>query len=336
VVPIGVFVTCVTDHGSSFDAVFGYDSENIAPQTIPIGDANHFSPAPGDRGQPTTFSPGRHTEAVKVTGIPDSVALKWTLALRDTRTATATADFGVKCGQPAPSIRPFGIFATCAIRHGSTYDAIFGYLNENVDASTIPIGERNSVSAGPADRGQPETFQPGFVDAAFAVRGVPLAKSVTWRLAFDHEVRVAVATADLPDCRTASIDPVDHLAIGKSAAPRRTVVGQRVTFTILLRNDGSEVLEPAEVKDVQKGARLRILAATATQGRCRANSSAGVRTVRCRAPALAPGESLTIRITAAAIAAGTARDRATLVGFPQTDATAAVQIAAPPPLVGLG
>lgn len=339
IVPIGVFVTCVTNHGSSFDAVLGYDSENRAPQTIPIGSANHFSPAPGNRGQPTTFRPGHHEGAVEVTGIPNSVALRWTLALTDTRTATATADFEVKCEDPAPSPKRFGIFATCATRHGSTYDATFGYVNEKVHTLRFPIGPRNSISPGRADQGQPESFAPGFVDAAFAIRGIPVSRSVTWRVKLDDEVRVATASASLPDCLTAPIDPVADAAIGKSVVPSRAVVGQRVTFTIALRNDGSEVLQPAEVRDVMRGDLLRVLSATATRGRCRANAEAG--TVRCRATTLAPGESLRIRITAKAVAAGTAHDRATIAGFSDSTprdntAAAAVRIASPPPGLGLG
>lgn len=336
-VPIGVFVTCVTNHGSTYDAVFGYDSENPDPRTIPIGPANRFSPAPGDRGQPTTFGPGRFREAVEVTGIPSSVALKWTLASTDTRMAIATADFDVKCAHPAPAPKQFGIFATCATRHGSTYDATFGYVNENRRSLRIPIGAGNSISPGPAGQGQPETFAPGFVDAAFAVRGVPISRSITWRLKLDHEVRVAIATANLPPCLTSPIGPVTDAAITKSVAPRRAVVGQRVTATIVLRNNGSEALGPATLADVPSGARLRILSVAPTRGRCRVDTSPGTQTLLCRVPTLAPGESLAIRIAARATTAGTARDRARVVGLPRgSAATAAVHVVAPPPLAGLG
>lgn len=342
VVPIGVFVTCVTNHGSGFDAVFGYDSENLDPQTVPIGAANHLSPGPGDRGQPTTFGPGRSGEAFKVTGIPSSVALRWTLALTDTRMAIATADFDVKCDRPEPPARPFGIFATCVTRNGSTYDATFGYFSEKSHPLRVPIGERNSIEPGPDGQGQPETFAPGFVDAAFAVRGVPISRSVTWRVRRDDgEARVAIATADLPECLTDQIVPVTRVAMTKSVVPSRAVLGRRVAATIVLRNTGSEILRPAEVKDVLRGARLRILSVTATRGQCRVDASAGTQTVRCRAPSLAPGDSLTIRIAARAVATGTARDRATVVGVPgsapgDNAAVAAVHIAAPPPDLGLG
>src|SRR5262249_36238440 len=56
--PLGLFVTCVTNHGARYDAVFGYTNDNPAQQIVPLGIANTFVPAPGNRGQPTTFEPG--------------------------------------------------------------------------------------------------------------------------------------------------------------------------------------------------------------------------------------------------------------------------------------
>jgi hypothetical protein len=340
VVPIGVFVTCVVNHGSTFDAVFGYRSRNRDPQTIPVGPANRFSPAPADRGQPTTFSTGRFEEAVKVTGIPSSVALSWTLALTDTRMAIATADFEVKCNrpEPEPSPRAFGIFATCVTRHGSTYDATFGYVNEGTVPLRVPTGARNSVEPGPDAQGQPEIFAPGFVDAAFVVQGVPRDRSVTWRVKpDDDEVRVAVATADLPACLTDELVPVSQVEIDKEIVPSRAVVGQRVTSTIVLRNTGSEILRPIEAKDVMRGARQKILSARTTQGECRA----GFQALRCRTLSLPPGESLTIRLVARATETGVARDEATIVGVPDSSpgdnvATAGVRVASPPGDLGLG
>lgn len=338
--PVGIFVTCVTNHGSSFDATFGYESENHDPETIPIGVANRFSPGPVDRGQPMTFRPGRHPEAFEVTGIPNSTTLRWTLALIDTRMAIATADFAAKCDRIAPSTpRPFGIFAACATRHGSTYDAVFGYVNEGVDTLRVPVGNRNSVRPGRTDQGQPESFAPGFVHAAFAVRRIPVSRSVTWRIELDHERRVAVATADLPACLTAPIRPVDDAAIRKSVEPLTAVLGGRIAFTIRLRNDGSGVLRPVAVEDTFHGAPIRVVSVVPGRGKCRVNASVRARSVRCRAKALAPGESLEIRINAEVLATGTARDRAAILHLedstPHDDAaTAAVRVF--PPFAGPG
>ena len=46
--PIGLFVTCVTNHGDTYDAVFGYTNDNRAEQIVPLGLSNTFAPAPGN------------------------------------------------------------------------------------------------------------------------------------------------------------------------------------------------------------------------------------------------------------------------------------------------
>jgi uncharacterized repeat protein (TIGR01451 family) len=345
-VPIGVFVTCVVNHGSTYDAVFGYENENADTEPIPVGEANGFSPGPVDRGQPHTFAPGRNEEAVTVTGIPSSEELTWTLVWTDTRSATASAAFETKCFEPpvpplppspppappAPPPLPIGVFATCVTNHGSHYDATFGYVNENSDVVGIPIGSDNVVSPGPTGQGQPDTFHPGFLDAAFTVTGVSASHAIRWTVGFSGERRVATATAAFPDkCLTTPIHPAGDAAVSKTAAPRTVTVGQHVRFTIVVRNTGSAVLRPAEVTDTSPARQLQILSATSTHGRCGVTTAAGSHRVRCRARTLAPGQSLTIHITARAVASGSASDRATVVGLPRSVASATVRIAGPSP-----
>ncbi len=51
---------CVVDNfDGTYTAFFGYKNENAFPVMIPVGANNKFSPIPTDRGQPTTFEPGR-------------------------------------------------------------------------------------------------------------------------------------------------------------------------------------------------------------------------------------------------------------------------------------
>ena len=52
---IGVFVSCVTNDGSTYSATFGYSSEDTQANTIPVGEANRFFPVPEGRGQTTRF-----------------------------------------------------------------------------------------------------------------------------------------------------------------------------------------------------------------------------------------------------------------------------------------
>lgn len=66
----------------SFNLVFGYMNRNWQEELdIPVGPANHFSPGPEDRGQPTHFLPRRNRFTFKVRVPPDfgDQELVWTL-----------------------------------------------------------------------------------------------------------------------------------------------------------------------------------------------------------------------------------------------------------------
>ena len=67
--PIGVFVDCVQDTGTTYDVVFGYQNQNEDAVRIPAGAANGFRPTPGDRGQVTEFLPGNVQRAFTVEGV---------------------------------------------------------------------------------------------------------------------------------------------------------------------------------------------------------------------------------------------------------------------------
>jgi len=57
---VSPILECTIDNGNgTFQAHFGYESDNPASVTIPAGADNRFSPDPADRGQPTVFQPGR-------------------------------------------------------------------------------------------------------------------------------------------------------------------------------------------------------------------------------------------------------------------------------------
>src|SRR5689334_16868715 len=43
----------------SYELVFGYMNRNADPIEVPLGPGNQVDPAPADRGQPTSFLPGR-------------------------------------------------------------------------------------------------------------------------------------------------------------------------------------------------------------------------------------------------------------------------------------
>jgi hypothetical protein len=77
----------VIDNGDgTFTAYFGYDNTYSTTQTISISNNNKFTPAPQDRGQPTSFLPGRQVNVFSVTW--DGSNLVWSL---DGATTTANA-----------------------------------------------------------------------------------------------------------------------------------------------------------------------------------------------------------------------------------------------------
>ena len=71
--PIGVFASTSCGDGGTYNATFGYTSENSTEVSVPIGADNLVSPGKQDQGQPTTFQPGTVSSAFTVTRIPGAV-----------------------------------------------------------------------------------------------------------------------------------------------------------------------------------------------------------------------------------------------------------------------
>jgi uncharacterized repeat protein (TIGR01451 family) len=193
---IGIFVTCVTNQGSTYSATFGYENEDTESNTIPVGPLNTFSPPPADRNQTTTFQPGNVPQAFTVSGIAAGTRLTWSLTSEQTRYAEASADFPTKCSTP-PELVPIGLFVTCVTQHANSYDAVFGYTNDNPAEQIIPLGLANTFAPAPGNRGQPTTFEPGTVRNAVTVRGIPNSTALVWSV-FLVRARVAVANPALP------------------------------------------------------------------------------------------------------------------------------------------
>jgi uncharacterized repeat protein (TIGR01451 family) len=312
-VPIGLFVTCVTNHAGTYDAVFGYTNDNRAQQVIPLGLANTFVPAPGNRGQPTTFEPGTVRDAVRVNGIPNGTLLVWGIDFLGNRVAVASEFLPNKCADtplppPPPPPKPpqSGLFGTCILRLGApTYDAIFGYANASGRDVLIPVGRRNFVAPAPVNRGQPTVFRPGVVRFAFAVRNIPLSRRLTWTVStVGGESRTATVTARYPrNCIIATPAPSADLVLTKSVAPTQVSAGHRVTYTIHVTNRGPNIALRVRIADVLDP-RLELLSASSTRGSC---STSGQR-VSCRIVALPPGAGVTIVVAARARGGGTIRN----------------------------
>lgn len=76
--PVQPLVTCAKSSDRDTHVVFGYDNPNGDSVMIPIGLRNLFEPGEMDRGQPSTFVPGRHDKAFRVKA-RDGGTLTWQL-----------------------------------------------------------------------------------------------------------------------------------------------------------------------------------------------------------------------------------------------------------------
>jgi len=100
---------CVSANGDgTYTAVFGTSNPSAIDDRSPIGRANSFSPAPADRGQPTSIAPGRSVAVFSV--VFDGNNLVWSL---NGRTSTASAG-SRPCGAAlnvaeAPQVAAFGL-----------------------------------------------------------------------------------------------------------------------------------------------------------------------------------------------------------------------------------
>jgi uncharacterized repeat protein (TIGR01451 family) len=316
--PIGVFACVRALSGDRFDVVFGYESDNGADISIPAGIANFFAPNPLNRGQTTLFSPGRHENAFAVRNVDDTAVLVWTLSLQGTRSLVVTAAYPVRCAS-ADEPQPIDPFPLCVLRTGSTYTAVFGYSSGTRGDVGIPIGASNRVSPLPAQRGQPTVFRPGLVYNAFAIENVPVGRSVSWTVRHAGRSDTATARASFRRrCELVRIDADVNMTIAKTADRTTVAVGDRITYTLTVRNAGQNPAENVTVVDRPLDDGVTLLSATASQGQCAVTGpgTEGGRRVLCRLGAIGPDESATVVVAARADRPGRTRNRAVVASLP--------------------
>ena len=313
--PIGIFA-CIQDRGSTFDVTFGYENDNPVAVSLPIGVRNHVDPGGPNRGQPIIFVPGREASAFTVRGVPSDGFVAWTISYRGLRSAIVTAEHPVACGGAEPDLvlRPF---AFCSRRTGDTFTAVFGYVNTNREDVLVPVGARNRVGPGSADQGQPTTFRGGNAYASFAVRNIPVGRTVTWSVASFGVTQTASVDVETRACVRRPVDDEVDVAITKAASPRTVVAGQRVDYTLVVRNVGPTTAYAVTVEDVQLDQRVRLLSAATAKGRCGLQERPGPRqVVTCFLGDLGPGETVTIAIGGRGAIEGTSRNRALVLSLP--------------------
>jgi hypothetical protein len=189
---------CVDNNGlGNWTAHFGYFSSEASAVNISVGDTNAFFPAPSDRGQPTRFDPGQHSDVFTV-GF-DGSPLVWQLT-NHTVTAAGTS----RLCHPAPPVRPAVMpFVSCVdATEAGSFVAHFGYLSLGLSSTTVSVGDANHFSPEPANRGQPTAFESGRNPDVFQVSfdGTPL----VWSL----DGRPATASATSEPCTPPPPPPV--------------------------------------------------------------------------------------------------------------------------------
>jgi hypothetical protein len=114
-------------------AWFGYDNSSSEVVIIPTPSLNHFSPPPKDRGQTTTFEPGRHEF---VFSVPFSGSLTWVL---ETQPALAKPDSTPCPGPPTitTSSLPDG---TAGVPYTALVEATGGAGTRTFTATGLPAG----------------------------------------------------------------------------------------------------------------------------------------------------------------------------------------------------
>jgi Domain of unknown function DUF11 len=308
---LGLFVTCVrTNRDGTFDAVFGYNNPNAVTVEIPEGTANALSAGPGGspdplHGQVTTFTPGVTDRAWTATAVPHGRTLVWSVSFHGTVTATAgvasPACEAAPITEPpvlpelvtAPTKQRMGVFVQCVTVQGSKYSATFGYEMVGAGNVSIPVSAGNDLTPAPRFRGQPTQFTSGRHESAFTVSGIPLKKTVTWKVVGpDGALARATAQAANDHCHTEapSVTPKLEIAVPSPGGP----VFPQVTRTqeITVTNSGTQTGTGVIVTVPPTGQQTITTARGETGATCSVAEGRGI----LRVPALLPGQTARCRL----------------------------------------
>jgi uncharacterized repeat protein (TIGR01451 family) len=303
--PVSPMLECVAfANGAPSVAYWGYRNDNDFPVTIPIGDTNKFTPGAQDRGQPTEFEPGRLIGVV-ATSFGGAAALIWHLD-----GATASASSGSTHCTATVELRKVTVPANDP--------GVFNLLIQGKVLATGPNGTTTGpVTVGVGEGEASETAGPGTNLADYdskveCTRNGKVEVSVS-----GTKVDGAVSNGDVVVCTFTNTrktpvtpgptppeppptpptppptpeppppgPPVD-LAITKTANPTTVVIGQKITWTVTVKNNSTVAAADVNVVKVNDFSGLsEVLSITPSQGTC------AVRT--CDLGRLAPGASATI------------------------------------------
>ncbi len=248
--PIVPVLECVsrTSAAPGYVAYYGYSSQNAGSVSVPVGGENQFSPAPINRGQPTTFLPGAQAGVFSVPF--DGQALTWEVRGRSvTASSTSTACQGLlradkllvpETDEGRFTLRINGQAPTRGrgVRAGGSTGTI------PVPAGTNTVDE---VAVPPTDLADYDTVvvcRTGGGQGAVVAQAQ--ATSVSVPVARDESV-VCLFTNTRKD--EPPPPPQVDLAVTKTVTPATVVLGGTVTWTVTVTNNGPSTATDVLVVD---------------------------------------------------------------------------------------
>jgi len=116
--------------GGRYEAFFGYKNEGTETLQIPIGERNKFEPTPRDRGQPTTFYPGRSNHYPNnpfSVEFDDSTEIVWYLTSYSVEARNNSPHCDTMYSQPTETLTPQDIYEP--VVSGGTLDPYPGPID---------------------------------------------------------------------------------------------------------------------------------------------------------------------------------------------------------------
>jgi uncharacterized repeat protein (TIGR01451 family) len=308
---------CVEARPDGLVAHFGYRNSAGSVVQFGVGSANTFVPPPENRGQPVTFQTGTHED---ILALPFSGELEWRLAFKSAVASTASercqGSIRVdKALDPETDPGRFDLLldgqplATGVGQGGTT-----GTRSVTATSAGTPhsVGERAAPGTTLADYVTTIVCRDNGGSGAIVAQGTGTSLTVTVRRGQAIVCVILNSRNAEPPVSTGQTD----LAIVKRATPRFLLVGEQVTWTVVVTNKGPDTATNVVVNDVLPDDM------TLVDGSL--NVPAGVTCVggRCTLASLGVGASVTVRFITTATAVGRKTNTAT-VDADQDDAVPA-------------
>ena len=299
---------------NTFLFTFGYESAEASPVLLLPGAQNFFTPQAGNRGQLSTFYPGRHSKAFRIAfDLSVQESFNWVLQNRQhliSKRSPRCAPEAVPLAPPFPAVSGVAgspnILAnlSCIELIPNGYRAVFGYESFERNPVLIAAGASNNIAPNSAPQRQLTTLYPGYSPRAFRVEvtavAPALAGDITWN--FLGQARLAGLTS--PICVSETGAPIaGALSLasgGNQSAAINTPFPQAIRVNVLLGGFATEGVV-LRASAPSSGASASFVSATATTDvngiarfNARANGIAGAYSISVTRSTEALGPSISV------------------------------------------